>query len=81
MKINKLTTNCMSILISTCTNDLVINAKQVNYFEMFMLSLVIACKNNVIQDKLVFNARFKDQLLKLYKDYQKSCKSFSSGVA
>ncbi|NHN26888.1 hypothetical protein FIA58_014480 [Flavobacterium jejuense] len=78
---NKLTINCMCILIATCTNDLIINAKQVNYFEMFMLSLAIECKKNIVEDKLLKNKELKNKLLKLYKDCQKSCKSFSKAAA
>ncbi|CAM4091374.1 MULTISPECIES: hypothetical protein [Flavobacterium] len=72
MILQKMTADCMFILISTCTNDLVVNAKQVNYFEMFMLSFAIECKNTVMKEKPIL----KDTVLKLYKDCQKSCKTF-----
>lgn len=71
----KITTNCICILISTCTNDLVINAKQVNYFEMFMLSLVIECRNSMFYKKHLLIGKTKTELLKLYNFCTKSYKS------
>ncbi len=35
-------------MVSTFTSDLLINAKQVNYFEMFLLSFAIEFKNMII---------------------------------
>ncbi len=37
---------CHSLFVAVCTNELVINSKQVNYFEMFMLSLALELYNN-----------------------------------
>lgn len=76
MILQKMTADCMCILISTCTNDLVVNAKQVNYFEMFMLSFAIECKNTVMKEKPILKDEIKGTVLKLYKDCQKSCKTF-----
>lgn len=43
----KLGVEAICFFMSVCTNDLVINAKQVNYFEMFMLSTVVELKNAI----------------------------------
>ncbi len=37
-----------NLMVSTFTSDLLINAKQVNYFEMFLLSFAIEFKNMII---------------------------------
>ena len=37
----------LKLLTSTCTNDLVINAKQVNYLEMFLIAFAVELKNNI----------------------------------
>ncbi|MVO08483.1 hypothetical protein GOQ30_04810 [Flavobacterium sp. TP390] len=44
---NRLCVRTFCILVATCTNDLVIHAKQVNYFEMFLLSFVVECKRSI----------------------------------
>lgn len=62
--IEKIGIGIVQLTISTCTNELVVHAKQVNYFEMFMLSLVIECKNNFLQNHV--NLNLKNKLLKLY---------------
>lgn len=46
----KIATSGITIVISAFTNDLVIHAKQVNYFEMFLLSLLIEIKNSALQN-------------------------------
>lgn len=35
-------------MVSTFTSELLVNAKQVNYFEMFLLSFAIEFKNMII---------------------------------
>ncbi|WP_130733595.1 hypothetical protein [Flavobacterium sp. J27] len=42
---NKVIIDSFCLMVATCTNDLVVQAKQVNYFEMFLLSFVIECKS------------------------------------
>lgn len=37
----------LKLLTSTCTNDLVVNAKQVNYLEMFLIAFAVELKNNI----------------------------------
>ncbi|WP_338375195.1 hypothetical protein [uncultured Flavobacterium sp.] len=41
-----------NLMVSTFTNDLLVNAKQVNYFEMFLLSFIIELKNIVFPSNL-----------------------------
>ncbi len=41
----KLGVEALCFFMSVCTNDLVIHAKQVNYFEMFMLSTAVEFRN------------------------------------
>jgi len=43
----KITLCGFNLMVSTFTSDLLINAKQVNYFEMFLLSFIIEVKNMV----------------------------------
>ncbi len=43
-----------NLMISTFTNDLLINAKQVNYFEMFLLSFVVEVKNMTLSTNFSF---------------------------
>lgn len=44
-----------NLMVSTFTNDLLVNAKQVNYFEMFLLSFIIELKNIVFPSNLSIN--------------------------
>lgn len=69
---NKILTNSFCILIATCTNDLVINAKQVNYFEMFLLSFTIECRNVLFGEQKVIIERVKADFIKLSNVFTKS---------
>ncbi len=40
----------MNIMASTFTNDLLVKVKEVNYFEMFLLSFIIESKNSLFQN-------------------------------
>lgn len=39
--------SAFKLFTSTCTNDLVVHAKQVNYFEMFIIAFAIELKTSV----------------------------------
>lgn len=45
MILQKIAMGGFNLMVSTFTNDLLINAKQVNYFEMFLLSFAVELKN------------------------------------
>lgn len=48
VQINKIITGSYFLFLATCTNDLVVNAKQINYLEMFLLSFIIEFKNTLM---------------------------------
>ena len=54
MIIQKIVMCGFNLMISTFTNDLLINAKQVNYFEMFLLSFVVEVKNMTLSTNFSF---------------------------
>lgn len=47
----KIAVNGINLMVSTFTNDLLVNAKQVNYFEMFLLSFAVECNNLITQSR------------------------------
>ena len=51
MIFQKIVLSGVNLMVSTFTNDLLVHAKQVNYFEMFLLSLLIESKNFLFQNK------------------------------
>lgn len=65
--IQEIISKCIYILISSCTNDLVINSKQVNYFEMFLISLFIESKNAIFPNNFYLRNFIKDTFLSFKK--------------
>ena len=51
MIFQKIVVSGVNLMVSTFTNDLLVHAKQVNYFEMFLLSLLVESKNIIFQNK------------------------------
>ncbi|MCW2118957.1 hypothetical protein [Flavobacterium sp. 7A] len=64
---NKLAMGGYNLMVSTFTNELLINATQSNYFEMFLLSFTVELKIIVIDNNISILEKFdlkKNNLLK-----------------
>lgn len=70
--INKVLLNTFCLLVATCTNDLVIHAKQVNYFEMFLLSFAMETKNVLFVEQIGTFEKIKTEISKLSKFFTTS---------
>ncbi|MCG9790951.1 hypothetical protein [Flavobacterium algicola] len=57
-----------NLMVSTFTNDLLINATQSNYFEMFLLSLTVECKNVIIPNNFSMLAMIDYDKINLLKN-------------
>ena len=55
----------LNLMISIFANDLVVHAKQVNYFEMFLLSVFLESKNILFKNLNVSFETFNFKTVKL----------------
>ena len=61
----KMVIGVLNLMISIFTNDLVVHAKQVNYFEMFLLSVFLESKNILFKNLNVLFETFNFKTVKL----------------
>lgn len=76
---NKLSTNIINLIYSTCTNDLIVHSKQASILESFLLAFCLEFNRLFIADSLLMMV-LKEQVIVKTKEYCKSKKTSCNAV-
>ena len=75
---NKVSTNILHLLYSTCTNDLVIHSKQASIIEDFLFAFCIEFNRLFIADSLLMNVLKTKIIAKMKMNFNQATKLFKN---
>ena len=76
---NKVSTNIINLIYSTCTNDLIVHSKQASIVENFLLAFCLEFNRLFIADSLLMKV-LKEHVIVKTKEYCKSKKTYCNAV-